>query len=119
MSAKYIMSNVSLSKALQPKTTSPSIEGAYVANATYQNNKVKSTIKSKVSCSLDKHNNAESTFNVLLTREELSARWKYCVETLKRWEKAGKLPFLVIGKEIRYRLSVVMDIEANSEVPVV
>lgn len=52
----------------------------------------------------------------LLSREELGDRWGLCVETLKRWEKSGKLPFLKIGKQVRYRLSAIQDIEFGSEV---
>ena len=52
----------------------------------------------------------------LLSREELGDRWGLCIETLKRWEKSGKLPFLRIGKQVRYRLSVIQDIEFGSEV---
>ncbi len=54
--------------------------------------------------------------NQLISREELANRWSFCVETLKRWEKAGKLPFLKLGKQIRYRLSTVEQIENGSEV---
>jgi len=52
----------------------------------------------------------------LLSREELGDRWGLCIETLKRWEKSGKLPFLRIGKQVRYRLSVIQEIEFGSEV---
>ena len=52
----------------------------------------------------------------LLSREELAERWGLCIETLKRWEKSGKLSFLKIGKQVRYRLSVIQDIEYGSEV---
>lgn len=109
--------SVSKAKAAKPSAISPSSEGVYVADATYHN-KVKSTLKSDDCCYSDKENNIDGPYNILLTREELAARWKYCVETLKRWEKAGKLPFIQLGKEIRYRLSVIMAIEANSEVAV-
>ena len=54
--------------------------------------------------------------DTLLTRAQLSARWNYCIETLKRWEKAGNLPFLKLGKEVRYRQSVIEGIEKQSEV---
>jgi hypothetical protein len=54
--------------------------------------------------------------SVLLTREELAGRWKYCTETLKRWEKSGRIPFIKLGKEIRYRLSSIQEIELRSEV---
>jgi len=53
---------------------------------------------------------------ILLTREELAGRWKYCTETLKRWEKSGRIPFIKLGKEIRYRLSSIQEIELRSEV---
>jgi excisionase family DNA binding protein len=52
----------------------------------------------------------------LLSREELAERWGLCIETLKRWEKSGKLSFLKIGKQVRYRLSAVEEIEFGSEV---
>ena len=46
----------------------------------------------------------------LLTRRQLSGRWGVCTETLKRREKAGKLPFVVLSSRLkRYRLR---DIEA-------
>jgi hypothetical protein len=118
MRTQSLYHNVSKSKATKPSTISPSSEGVYVADATYQNNKVKSTKKSSECCYSDRSNNMDSAYSILLTREELAARWKYCVETLKRWEKAGKLPFIQLGKEIRYRLSVIMAIEENSEVAV-
>jgi hypothetical protein len=54
--------------------------------------------------------------DMLLTRDQLSTRWNYCIETLKRWEKAGNLPFLKLGKEVRYRQSIIEDIEKKSEV---
>lgn len=52
----------------------------------------------------------------LLSRGELGDRWGLCIETLKRWEKSGKLPFLRLGKQVRYRLSVIEGIEFGSEV---
>lgn len=52
----------------------------------------------------------------LLTRGELSRRWNLSVETLKRWEKSGKLSFFKLGKEVRYRITVVEQIENTSEV---
>ena len=52
----------------------------------------------------------------LLSRKELSARWSFSRETLKRTEKAGLLPFLKIGREVRYRLADIELIEANAEV---
>ena len=46
----------------------------------------------------------------LLTRVQLAERWGVCTETLKRREKAGRLPFVVLGSRLkRYRLR---DIEA-------
>jgi hypothetical protein len=46
----------------------------------------------------------------LLTRQQVAERWKCCTETLKRREKAGRLPFVVLGSRLkRYRLR---DIEA-------
>jgi hypothetical protein len=45
----------------------------------------------------------------LLTRKELAHRWKASTETLKRRERAGILPFLKLGRGVRYRIS---DVEA-------
>ena len=46
----------------------------------------------------------------LLSRGQLAERWGVCTETLKRREKAGRLPFVVLGSRLkRYRLR---DIEA-------
>jgi hypothetical protein len=45
----------------------------------------------------------------LLTRKELGYRWKTSTETLKRRERAGILPFLKLGRGVRYRMP---DIEA-------
>ena len=61
-------------------------------------------------------NKNDSTSSQLLTRRELSRRWNLSVETLKRWERAGKLPFFKLGKEIRYRLKAVEQIEGTLEV---
>ena len=52
----------------------------------------------------------------LVSRNELSTRWSFSKETLKRREKSGLLPFLKIGKEVRYRLSDIELIEADAEV---
>lgn len=61
-------------------------------------------------------NKNDNTSSQLLTRRELSMRWNLSAETLKRWEKAGKLPFFKLGKEIRYRLKAVEQIESTLEV---
>ncbi len=53
----------------------------------------------------------------MLSRRQLGARWAVSKETLKRREKAGLLPFLKLGKVIRYRLADVEKIEAQAEVP--
>jgi hypothetical protein len=45
----------------------------------------------------------------LLTRKELGYRWKTSTETLKRRERTGVLPFLKLGRGVRYRMS---DVEA-------
>jgi DNA-binding transcriptional ArsR family regulator len=52
----------------------------------------------------------------MLTRRELSGRWRVSTETLKRKEKAGLLQALRIGRGIRYRLSDVLAFEAAAEV---
>jgi hypothetical protein len=52
----------------------------------------------------------------LVTRRELSDRWKLSVETLKRRERNGLLPCLKLGRGVRYRLSDVERLEADAEV---
>ena len=52
----------------------------------------------------------------LVTRRELSNRWKLSVETLKRRERSGLLPCLKLGRGVRYRLSDVEHLEADAEV---
>jgi hypothetical protein len=52
----------------------------------------------------------------LVTRRELSHRWKVSVETLKRREHCGILPFLKLGRGIRYRLSDIERLEDGAVV---
>jgi hypothetical protein len=52
----------------------------------------------------------------LLTRKELSDRWQLSTETLKRRERCGLLPFLKLGRGVRYRLPDVEHLEAEAEV---
>jgi len=52
----------------------------------------------------------------LLTRKELSGRWQLSTETLKRRERCGLLPFLKLGRGVRYRLPDVEHLEADAEV---
>jgi hypothetical protein len=52
----------------------------------------------------------------LVTRKGLAGRWQVSVETLKRRERAGVLPFLKLGRGVRYRLSDVERLEADANV---
>jgi hypothetical protein len=52
----------------------------------------------------------------LLTRKGLSDRWQISIETLKRRERCGLLPFLKLGRGVRYRLADVEHLEAEAEV---
>jgi hypothetical protein len=52
----------------------------------------------------------------LLSRRHLASRWAVSKETLKRRERAGKLPFLKLGRDVRYRLSDIEIIEKQAEV---
>jgi hypothetical protein len=52
----------------------------------------------------------------LLTRKDLSDRWQLSVETLKRRERCGLLPFLKLGRGVRYRLDDIERLEADAEV---
>ena len=46
----------------------------------------------------------------LLTRRQVAERWKCCTETLKRREKSGLLPFVVLST----RLSDIEALETNA-----
>jgi predicted site-specific integrase-resolvase len=48
----------------------------------------------------------------LVTRRELASRWSVSLETLKRRERAGILPFLKLGHGVRYRFEDIEKIEA-------
>jgi hypothetical protein len=52
----------------------------------------------------------------LLTRKELCTRWKLSTETLKRQERCGLLPFLKLGRGVRYRLTDIEALEHAAEV---
>jgi hypothetical protein len=52
----------------------------------------------------------------LLSRRQLADRWQLSTETLKRRERCGVLPFLKLGRAVRYRLADVEHLEAEAEV---
>lgn len=52
----------------------------------------------------------------LFTRRALADRWVCSLETLKRREKSGLLPFLKIGRGVRYRIEDIERIEKEREV---
>jgi hypothetical protein len=52
----------------------------------------------------------------LVTRRELAERWSVSTETLKRRERFGVLPFLKLGKGVRYRLSDIEQLEGEAEI---
>jgi hypothetical protein len=52
----------------------------------------------------------------LLTRKKLSDRWDLSIETLKRRERCGLLPFLKLERGVRYRLADIEHLEAEAEV---
>jgi hypothetical protein len=57
-----------------------------------------------------------NTNEQMLSRRHLAARWAVSKETLKRREKAGLLPFLKLGRDVRYRLADIEQIEAQAEI---
>jgi predicted DNA-binding transcriptional regulator AlpA len=57
-----------------------------------------------------------NTNNRLLSRRQLAERWAVSKETLKRRERAGQLPFLKLGKVVRYWLANIEQIETQAEV---
>jgi hypothetical protein len=52
----------------------------------------------------------------LLTRKGLADCWQVSTETLKRRERCGLLPFLKLGRGVRYRMTDIERIEADAEV---
>ena len=52
----------------------------------------------------------------MLTRRLLAERWSVSRETLKRRERAGLLPFLKLGRDVRYRLDDIERIETEARV---
>jgi hypothetical protein len=50
-----------------------------------------------------------------LTRKALADRWQLSTETLKRRERCGLLPFLKLGRGVRYRLADVKHLETEAE----
>ncbi len=53
---------------------------------------------------------------IMLSRRQLADRWNQSLPTLKRREKAGILPFLKLGRDVRYRLADIERIEQEAEV---
>jgi hypothetical protein len=51
-----------------------------------------------------------------LTRKGLADRWQLSTETLKRRERCGLLPFLKLGRGVRYRLSDIEHLEAEATI---
>jgi hypothetical protein len=50
-----------------------------------------------------------------LTRKGLADRWQLSTETLKKRERCGLLPFLKLGKGVRYRISDIEALERTAE----
>jgi hypothetical protein len=50
----------------------------------------------------------------LLSRSDLANRWGVTIETLRRREKAGKLPFLRMGRRVKYLSEDIERIERSS-----
>ena len=44
----------------------------------------------------------KETLSQLLSRSDLANRWGVTIETLRRREKAGKLPFFKMGRRVKY-----------------
>ena len=57
-----------------------------------------------------------NTNQFMLTRRLLAERWSVSRETLKRREKAGHLPFLKLGRDVRYRMDDIERIEMEARV---
>lgn len=50
----------------------------------------------------------------MFTRRTLSGRWAKSTMSLKRMEKSGQLPFLKIGRDVRYRPEDIEKIEREA-----
>jgi len=53
---------------------------------------------------------------VFFTRRTLAERWVKSTMSLKRMEKAGLLPFLKLGRDVRYRHEDIERIEREASV---
>jgi hypothetical protein len=58
----------------------------------------------------------ENKSHFMLTRRHLAERWRVSRETLKRREKAGILPFLKLGRDVRYKIEDIERIEKEARV---
>ena len=58
----------------------------------------------------------ENKNQFMLSRRHLAERWELSKETLKRREKAGILPFLKLGRGVRYKIEDIERIEAEARV---
>ena len=56
-----------------------------------------------------------TSLSPLISRKGLSTRWGVHTETIKRMEKRGLIRGLQLGGQVRYRLSEVIQHEAQSE----
>ena len=52
----------------------------------------------------------------LFTRRDAKDRWQVSIETLKRWEKAGRLKPLKLGRGIETRMVDIVAFEKDAEV---
>lgn len=64
----------------------------------------------------NKYNYMENKNQFMLSRRHLAERWELSKETLKRREKAGVLPFLKLGRDVRYKIKDIERIEAEARV---
>ena len=64
----------------------------------------------------NKYNYMENKNQFMLSRRHLAERWELSKETLKRREKAGILPFLKLGRGVRYKIEDIERIEAEARV---
>jgi excisionase family DNA binding protein len=58
--------------------------------------------------------NTKSPEETFLTSKQLTERWQCADITLQRWVAAGKLPVVMIGRNFRFRLSDILELERRS-----
>ena len=63
----------------------------------------------RVKCEDHTEQNVERATDELLVKREVAARLKRSVRTVDAWMKAGKLPYIKLGKTVLFRWADVLE----------